>query len=200
MHPRRVDLGVAVKDVGAHAVGHRDHRVRGLERLAFHERRHPVAAGELLGLPRPARFERVGGHDVRNAVHELSDAAAEVRVPGMAVHQPGPGHRRRDLDVRGEQGEGRIDMWVDAEESRIGLGVGRGTRPRIAETVHVDVDLVGELGVGQRSHELGHVHAGAAVDGWWVLAGEQADTHPVLQAAMGMPRLGSAPPADCGTT
>ena len=49
--------------------------------------RQGVAGPELLGLPRAQRLEAVGGHHVGDVVEQLGQVAAEVGVPGVAVHE-----------------------------------------------------------------------------------------------------------------
>ena len=68
---------------------HRDHGVGRLERRLLGQARDRVAAAELLGLPRPQRLEAVDRGHVRDAVHELGEVPAEVRVPGVAVDDLG---------------------------------------------------------------------------------------------------------------
>ena len=74
MHLRRVEVGIGVEDVGAHAVADRDHRVRGEVGRALDPGRQPVAAAELVGLPRPAGLQGVGGDHVRDAVQQRGRA------------------------------------------------------------------------------------------------------------------------------
>ena len=57
--------------------------------------RDPVAAAELLGLPRPGRLERVRGQDVRDAVQLAAEHAGQVGVPGVRVQQVGRRRPRR---------------------------------------------------------------------------------------------------------
>ena len=55
------------------------------------QRTTPVAAAELLGLPRPVRLERVRGQHVRDAVQQRGEVAGQVGVPGVGVHDVAAG-------------------------------------------------------------------------------------------------------------
>ena len=85
---------VGAQHVVAHAGADRDHRVGGLDRGRLHPRRHPVAAAELLGLPRPHRLERMRGQHVRDAVQQRGQVPGQPGVPGVRVHDGGLRRRR----------------------------------------------------------------------------------------------------------
>ncbi len=95
--------GVERRVRGEHVVPHRrrdgDDRVGRLERRLLAEAREPVAAAELLGLPRAHRLERVDRRDVRDAVQQLRDVAAEIRVPGVRVDDRRAAEVGRHLQV-----------------------------------------------------------------------------------------------------
>ncbi len=180
VHPRRIEVGVGVEDVGAHPVADGDDRVRGQVRRPLHPRGEPVAAAELVGLPRAAGLERVGRHDVRGAVHERGQQPGGVGVPGVAVHQVGLAECGGDLDVDTD----RLQRTVGALQ--IGRhGVGGGVRSGRAEAVDVD----GEPALGgvdrrgrQRPHggdEVLDVHPRPSVDVRRPLAGHDPDAHAV---------------------
>ena len=91
VHPvRRRPPGRRSSTSRGHAVAHRDDRVGRLVGGALRPRREPVAAAELLGLPRPLRLERVRGDDVRDVVQQLA--------PGGR-----PGWRTRCASARGRR-------------------------------------------------------------------------------------------------
>ena len=83
VHPSRIEVGVGGEDVGPHVDRHGDDRVGAAQALLLAPRRHGVAAAELLGLPGTERLEAVGGGDVGDAVEQLREVPAEVRVPGV---------------------------------------------------------------------------------------------------------------------
>ena len=148
VHLVGVQVGVGLQDVRAHPGADRDHRVGGLEGGPLGPRRQLVAAAELLGLPRPVRFERVGAHHVRDAVQQPGQVPGQVGVPGVGVHQVDLGDRRHHRQVGAE------DPQRGVRPRRVGLGVRRGALPRLAHALHVDVDQLAQL-----RHQLGHVDA-----------------------------------------
>ena len=160
-------VGVAVEDVGPHAVGHRDDGVGGLVGRLLRPAGQAVPATELLGLPRAARLERVRRHHMRDAVQQLRYVAGKVRVPGVGMNEVdvATGGRHRQVDRQGGQrGVGPGD-------------VGRGLMPGgawavVAEGVDVDVDQLAQL-----AHQVIDVDAGAAVDVGRELSGEDRGTH-----------------------
>ena len=159
-----------------------DDRVGRLERRALGEARERIAAAELLALPRPHRLEAVHGRDVRNAVHELREVAAEVCVPGVAVHQIRPfgAGRHRQVDREGLQGR-RVGPLAAERLPRAIRGDGghRVGGPFGTPAMHGDVDPSRELA----RHVLG-VHAGPAVHVRRVFAGEQRDFHAVTTSPL----------------
>ena len=166
----------------AHPGADRDHRVRGLEGGALGPGRQPVATAELLGLPRPVGFERVGGHHVRDVLQHRAEHAAQIRVPGVGVHQVDRRHRRRHRQVGPEHPQGGV------RPVRIVLRVRGRALAWLTHALHVDVDQLAQL-----RHELGHVHPGAAVDRGWVLPGEEGDTEPVTVGWLCSASLHSGP-------
>ncbi|CAB4956762.1 unannotated protein [freshwater metagenome] len=80
-----VDEGVCVEDVELHAVRDGDDRARFAVGRGLNPRGDPVAAAELLGLPRPTRLERVRGDHVRDPIELGGQVPGEVRVPGVGV-------------------------------------------------------------------------------------------------------------------
>ncbi len=109
--------GIGLQHVVAHARADRDHRVGGLDRGLLHPRRHPVAAAELFGLPRPHRFERMRGQHVRDAVQQRGEVPGQPGVPGVRMHdgglRGGVGHH--------QIGRQRRQRRVGALERRVGL-------------------------------------------------------------------------------
>ena len=98
-------------------------------------RRDPVAAAELLGLPRPQRLQRVRGH--ARAGRRSSSAArcpAMFGVPGVGVHDVGAATRVGHHQVRRQ----RRSAGLAPVRRRVGLRRTR-RRPRRADAVHVDV-------------------------------------------------------------
>ena len=135
-------------------------------------RREPVAAAELLGLPRPLRLQRVGGDHVRDVVQQLR--------PGGR-----PGWRTRCGSARGRRASptpAAIDRSAERirsaalapVEPRVVLGVRGRALARLAHAVHVDVDEPAQL-----ADEEVDVHPGAAVDVGRVLPGEDRGSHGV---------------------
>ena len=151
----------------------RDHRVGVLQRRPLAEARQRVAAAELLRLPRPQRLERVHGGDVRDAVHELGQVAAEVRVPGVAVDEVGAARRRRPSSGRSTSRAARRARARrrPARPTPRGRWRRRGRRPSACT-----VDVVERA---QLAREVLDVHARPAVDLRRVLAREQRDLHAV---------------------
>jgi hypothetical protein len=94
-----IEGGIRLEDVGTHTRTHCDDRRRAFVRLLLSERRDPVAAAELFGLPRPHGLQAVRGDDVRHTAEQRRQMAAEVGVPGMRVHEVGPLAVRRDGQV-----------------------------------------------------------------------------------------------------
>ena len=134
------------------------------------QRREPVAAAELLGLPRTQRLEAVRGDDVRDAVQQLRGEAGEVGVPGVRVHEVGArdvlGHQQVDAHAWRARVAPRRTRRASDTPNVSGL-VARG-----AEAPHDDLEIAPE-----RPDELGDVHAGSPVDLGRILAGEQVDAH-----------------------
>src|SRR5690606_29133799 len=92
---------------------------------------------------------------------------------GVAVHQ-----------VRPLAGDGVGHREVDPERPQRGVGAPQGLRHRVAGGPRLGHRLVEgpdpDLQVApgpQRPDQLGHVHAGTAVDVGWVLPGEDVDAH-----------------------
>jgi hypothetical protein len=72
--------------VALHRLRHGDHAVGVLVRRPLDPAGGVVGRAELLDLPRPVRLERVRGEHQRHAVQLLRQAAGQVRVPRVAVH------------------------------------------------------------------------------------------------------------------
>ena len=159
--------GIGLQHVVAHARADRDHRVGGLDRGALHPRRHPVAAAELLGLPRPHRLQRMGRQHVRDPVQQRGQVTGQPGVPGVRVHHRGGRGRVDHHQVRRQRRQCR----VGALERRIRLR-DECARPRCAHAVHVHLAQVAQL-----RDELGDVHARAAVDLGWVLPSHHRHPH-----------------------
>ena len=164
-------------------------RVGRLERGALAERRQRVAAAELLGLPRAQRLERVHGGHVRDAVDELRQVAAEVRVPGVAVHEVG---------VRGA----RRHRQVDRHRAQRGQ-LGRRRRPaRPTPRGAIAPSRSAPQRARRRRSSARSSRArystwtpGPAVDLGRVLAREQRDLHASTVVPLGMTTI---PPAETG--
>jgi hypothetical protein len=170
LHPSRIQVGIGVEHVGLHAVADRDHRVGREVRRPLHPGRQPVAAAELVGLPRPARLQRVRGDDVRDAVHEGGEEPGGIGVPGVGVHEVGPGQAGGHLDVDAESLQRPVRVGEPGRDA-----VRRRVVARSAEAVDVDV-RPGRQGA-ERGHEVLHVDTRAAVDVRWPLPRCDADTH-----------------------
>src|SRR6201999_1481830 len=102
------NLRVHRQHIGPHPVRHRYHRGRFSQRHPLRPGRERVPAAELLGLPRAQRFERVHRGDVRYPVQQRREVPGEVGVPGVRVHQAGPGHRVRHRKVGGKNLQRRV--------------------------------------------------------------------------------------------
>ena len=149
-----IDGRVHPQHVGTHPRADGDHRFGRVHRGLLDPRRDPVAAAELLGLPRPQRLQRMRGQHMRYAVQQRREMPGHPGVPGVAVHdgglRGGAGHHQ----VR-RQGRQRR---VRAAQLGVGL-IGERPRPRRAHAVHVDLAQTAQL-----RDELGHVYPGPAVD------------------------------------
>ena len=151
---------------------HGDHRVGGFERGLLDPAGDPVAAAELLGLPRTQRLEAVRGDDVRDAVQQLREVPGAVRVPGVRVHEVGAG------DVLG-------DLQIDAEGREGGVRVGELGGHEVGEHVRLvarqrrsSARRLRWSSLARRSAtQLGDVHAGTAVDLGRILPGDHVDSH-----------------------
>ncbi|MNW54055.1 hypothetical protein D3C74_316410 [compost metagenome] len=187
VHLGRVDVRVAAQDVRAHARRDSDDAGRGLVGRLLGPARQRVAAPELLGLPRSQRLERVRAEDVRDPVQERGQVAAEVRVPGVRVHEVG------SCDVVGHR-------QVHAERPQHGVRRGERAGHRVprdpllaagsVEAAHAHVDAF-----AQHTGQLGDVDARASVDVGRVLTGQQVDSHAAHASALGRARAHGRPPA-----
>ncbi len=168
---RRVDAGVAAKDVVGHARGDRHDSVGGFDRRPLAKRRERVTAAKLFFLPGAERLERVRGDDVRDIVQQLRHVAGEIRVPRVGVDEMG-GVRRRGHRQVGRHREQR-GICLGGDQVRIGA-VCRDVElvARRAEAVHLDVDQPAQL-----ARQILDVHARAAVDLGRVFTGEEGDSH-----------------------
>ena len=138
--PPRIDCGIAGEHIAPHAVGHGHHGVRALQADPLAEAGEPVAAAQLLGLPRPQRFQAMGGGHVRNAVEQLREVTGEVGIPGVAVDQVGVpdagGHRQVHRHRLERGGEARFPT-----QRRPGFVGGHlFGLARVAKAVHSHVD------------------------------------------------------------
>ena len=100
--------------------------------------------------------------------------AGHVRVPGVGVDQIGVVGQCRDHgQIGSEHAQGRI------RPGREVLGMGDHTVAGLTHALHIDVDEITKT-----RHQLGHVHARAAVDGRGVLASENGCMHtPIVSHA-----------------
>ena len=187
VQPALVEGGVAAQDVRAHPVADCDDRVGGLVGGALRPRADPVAAAELLGLPRALRLEAVRGDDVRDVLEQLRQVAGHVGVPRVRVQHVDVGtgvDRRRHRDVGGEH----LERGVRTGEPLLLLGVRHRAVPRLAHAVHVDVDQLAEL-----TDQEVDVHAGSAVHVGRELAGEDGCAHGTNLVDRATEAIGSTP-------
>src|SRR5262249_55263826 len=148
---------------------------RRLEPRAFTPAGDGVAATELLRLPRPHRLERVDCRDVRDAVEQLREVAAEVRVPGVRVDEVGAldGCAHLQVDRDRLQRGGPTGAGGKAPRGRVGDGRGPVARgPVGAPDVHRHVDKPLQL-----RGQILDVASGTAVDVGRILACEDGDLH-----------------------
>ncbi len=146
----------------------RDDRVRRLEGGALDERGDAVAAAELLCLPWPHRLQAVCGHHVGHAAEQGGHVAGEVRVPGVRVHDVGPGGHGGHGQVGRQDRERRVrplQPWVV-------LGVRRGALARRTEAVDVDLAQPAQL-----TDQEVDMDPGPAVHVWGELTGQDRGAH-----------------------
>ncbi len=159
----------------------RDHRVGGEVRGPLHPARQPVAAAELVGLPRPPRLQRVRRDHVRDAVQQPGEQPRGVGVPGVAS---APGRRRPAppaISTSTPRACSAPLAWRSARRHRVPDRVGA----RTAEAVHLDLRPGRQR--AQRGDEVLDVHAGAAVDVRRPLPGHHPDAHGVTLGAGARP-------------
>ena len=120
---------------------------------------------------------------MRDVLQQAGQVAGQVGVPGVRVDQVDLGYGRDHRQVGAEDPQGRVGA------GRIVLRMGGGTLPRLAHALHVDVDQLAQLG-----HQLGHVHAGAAVDRGRILPGQQGDAKSVIVIGRHSPHRCTAVP------
>ena len=82
--------------------------------VRLHPGRQIVAAAQLLAFPGPKRFERMRGHDQRDAVADLGQDAAKVRVPGVAVDDVGIDRVGQRHHVGLQRFQGALQLLVHA--------------------------------------------------------------------------------------
>lgn len=184
VHPGRVERRVAAQDVRAHAVGHRDHGVGGLDRGPFGPARERVTAAELLGLPGPQGLQRVGGDHVRDAVEQFGEMAGEIGVPGVGVDEIAVRQRRGHRQVDGEGAQGVVGA---VEPGEGGVPHDPVHRARLAPAVHVEFRQRPQL----PGEEL-HMDPGPAVDVRRILACEQSHPHTSMVTQTGPRRKTAA--------
>ena len=97
--------------------------------------------------------------------------AAEVGVPGVGVHEVGALAPTGDRQVDAYRLQGGVGR---AELRQVGVRHHAGLVARGAERLHLHVE-VGEPSQG--TNQLGDVDTRAAVDGGWVLLGQDVDAH-----------------------
>ena len=173
-HAPGIDRRITREQVARLLAGDGDDRIGRLQRRALAEARDRIAAGELLGLPRPHRLQAVHGRDVRDAVQQLGQVAAEVGVPGMTVDEAralhAGGHGEVDRD-RLERGRVRTPAGQALPRPvRTHRRSARRLLPLVPPAVNGEVDEAREL-----AGEVLDVHAGAPVHLGWVLPREQRD-------------------------
>ena len=95
--------------IAAGAFGDGDDGVCHFEGGALEPACEVVAAAELLAFPRAEWLERVDGDDEGNAVVQLGEDAAEVGIPGVAVHDTG-------IDAGGVEIEATLECAEDGLE------------------------------------------------------------------------------------
>ena len=151
----------------------RDDRVGGEVRRPLHPGGEPVAAAELVGLPRPARLEGVRGDDVRHAVHERGEQPGGVGVPGVASARGRCRRARRRSRRRRRRPAAR--RWRPA-----GWPGRRGRSRRRARPPKQWTSISGPgRQRAHRRHEVLDVHPRAAVDVRRPLPRHDPDAHGV---------------------
>ena len=170
--PRRLDIEQA-EHVLAGLPGDRDDRIRMLHRGPFHPGAEMVAVAELLDFPRPERLERMDAEHERDVPEPAREQAAHVGVPGVAVDDVGIdrvlGHGQRAVKGIERAGKARVGIGLRLGPGRVAAdGEHWGVAPLLAKAAHLDRDPSCE-----RPAQILDVDAGAAVDVWRVLVGEQ---------------------------
>ena len=95
------------------------------------------------------------------------------------------------LEVDAQGADRRVGL---GQPGRVGVPGGAGLVALAAEAVHARVDAVHGA---QRPDELGHVHAGAAVDLGRVLTGQHVDAHVANLPEPGVDRGHPSPLGSC---
>ena len=127
---------------------------------------------------------------MRYAVQQRGEVSGHVGVPRVRVDQVGAEARIRDREVDAESSQRRVGRGQLREVGvrRRQLLVARGT-----ERVHLRLDVAA---APQRPHQLGDVHARAAVHLGWVLPAQHVDSH-VRKLPLAVPHEHRASPARC---
>ena len=113
---------VQVMHVPAHGFGNGDHSVRILVGRALQPGGGMIGRAQLFHLPWTMRLQGMGGEHQGRAEQLLQDAAGEMGIPGMAMHDVRGGcraghhdvagqgvHQFRELGILRRQGEVRLD-------------------------------------------------------------------------------------------
>src|SRR5674476_1421965 len=176
MGPGRVNCGVAAQNIQPHSGAHRDDCCRALVGRPLSPGGHRIPTAELLGLPRTHRLQAVCGHHVRHPAQQRGQMPGHVGVPGVRVDQV----RAVAITDHGQvDAQGRDGRVGRRELGQIGIPGGAHLIAWPTEAADLGIDVPPGA---QGSHQLSHVDASATVDLWWVLLGQDVDSH-VMQAS-----------------
>ncbi len=103
---------------------------------------------------------------MRNIEQFGAQQAREIGIPGVGVDHVDLADRIRHRHIGADHPHGSVGAFGE------GLGMGRGAFPRLAHALNLDT--VGEA--TQLGHQLSDMDAGATIDVWGVLAGQDGYT------------------------
>src|SRR5262249_17296393 len=171
----RIDIKQPL-DVASGFAGDGDDRVRHFECGFLDPEGKIVAAGELLALPRPQRFQRVGRDDEWNAVVLFGQNSPEMTVPSVTMNEIGVDVRGVECEITLNGAENRLQRFRTSELTRVEI-----VSPHlqsalfeilIPEATNIDIDRFRQF-----AREIAHVDTGAAVNVRRILVSQEEDLH-----------------------